>query len=154
MRKISALLIFPVLLAGCVSTRSLNDIQSRVDSLESKSQQTESAIVSLRQGQEKLQANYAEQAQLVQKIQDEQKKAKDLLMKAAQARPKANMPDAKEIQSALKNAGFYKGEIDGAIGEKTKEAIRSFQSANDLNPDGVVGSRTWSALTKYLEERN
>jgi murein L,D-transpeptidase YcbB/YkuD len=63
------------------------------------------------------------------------------------------MPTGRDIQIALKRAGFYKGEIDGQIGEKTKEAIKKFQTANGLNPDGAVGSRTWSILTKYLEEK-
>ena len=63
------------------------------------------------------------------------------------------MPTGRDIQIALKRAGFYKGEIDGQIGEKTKEAIKKFQAANGLNPDGAVGSRTWSTLAKYLEEK-
>jgi len=63
------------------------------------------------------------------------------------------MPNAKEIQTALKNTGYYKGEIDGDIGSQTKEAIRKFQEANDLNPDGVIGSRTWEKLSVYLEPK-
>lgn len=58
---------------------------------------------------------------------------------------------SKHIQTALKNSGFYKGEIDGKIGPRTKSAIRAFQKANNLNPDGVVGSKTWDALKKYLK---
>jgi peptidoglycan hydrolase-like protein with peptidoglycan-binding domain len=63
------------------------------------------------------------------------------------------MPSAKEIQAALKGAGFYSGELDGVIGPATKEAIRKFQEANQLTPDGVVGSKTWAILEKYLEEK-
>jgi len=55
----------------------------------------------------------------------------------------------KEIQVCLKNAGFYKGEIDGVKGRKTRSAIRKFQSANGLSADGVVGQKTWEALSKY-----
>jgi outer membrane murein-binding lipoprotein Lpp len=54
-----------------------------------------------------------------------------------------------EIQSCLKNAGFYKGEVDGIKGRKTISAIKKFQSANGLSADGVVGKRTWEALSKY-----
>jgi len=57
----------------------------------------------------------------------------------------------KQIQKALKNAGFYKGTVDGKIGPKTKEAIISFQKAKGLKPDGIVGKRTSSELSKYLE---
>jgi murein L,D-transpeptidase YcbB/YkuD len=61
------------------------------------------------------------------------------------------MPNAKDIQTALKKAGFFKGEVDGQIGSKTKEAIRKFQEANGITPDGVVGSKTWALLSKYLK---
>lgn len=62
------------------------------------------------------------------------------------------MPVATEIQTALKNAGFYKGEADGKIGSTTKEAIRKFQEANGLTADGVMGSRTWEKLSEYLKQ--
>ncbi len=61
------------------------------------------------------------------------------------------MPTGEEIQTALKHAGFYQGKIDGQIATQTKEAIKKFQEANGLNPDGVVGSRTWELLIKYLQ---
>lgn len=57
-----------------------------------------------------------------------------------------------EIQKALTEAGFYKGDIDGVVGTKTKAAIRKFQEANDLKVDGVVGPKTWEKLKAYLEE--
>src|SRR3989338_6290313 len=44
-----------------------------------------------------------------------------------------------DIQKALKDAGYYTGNVDGKIGAKTRKAIKEFQSANGLNPDGVVG---------------
>ena len=55
-----------------------------------------------------------------------------------------------EIQTALKNAGFYAGSIDGEIGPKSKKAIEDFQSANGLKVDGKVGAKTWEALGRYL----
>lgn len=57
----------------------------------------------------------------------------------------------RQIQTALKNAGFYKGEIDGKTGPRTKAAIRAFQKAKKLNPDGVVGTKTWEELKRYLK---
>lgn len=57
----------------------------------------------------------------------------------------------KQIQTALKKAGFYKGEIDGKMGPRTKLAIKGFQKAKKLNPDGVVGPETWEALERYLK---
>lgn len=54
-----------------------------------------------------------------------------------------------EIQQALKNAGFYSGTIDGKIGPKSRQAIESFQAANNLTVDGKVGSKTWAKLAPY-----
>ncbi len=59
-------------------------------------------------------------------------------------------PTNKDIQIALQNAGFYKGDIDGNIGFLTRKAIREFQAENNLVVDGKVGPKTWSVLSKYL----
>jgi len=61
------------------------------------------------------------------------------------------VPSVKEIQTALKNAGFNPGIIDGKMGSKTRNAIRSFQKANHLAVNGKVGKKTWQALKSYLE---
>ena len=57
-------------------------------------------------------------------------------------------PTGIEIQTALKNAGFYTGNIDGKIGPKSKKAIEDFQKANGLKVDGKVGPKTWEAMSK------
>jgi len=59
-------------------------------------------------------------------------------------------PAAQEIQTALKNAGYYTGAIDGKIGPKSKKAIEEFQKANGLKADSKVGPRTWGVLSRYL----
>jgi len=59
-------------------------------------------------------------------------------------------PLPENIQKALKNAGFYTGDIDGKIGPKTKKAIKEFQEKNNLKVDGKVGPKTWEILKKYL----
>lgn len=59
-------------------------------------------------------------------------------------------PAAQDIQTALKNAGFYTGEVDGRIGPRSKKAIEEFQKANNLKADGKVGLKTWAAMSKYL----
>jgi hypothetical protein len=59
-------------------------------------------------------------------------------------------PTNKDIQIALRNAGFYKGKIDGDIGPMSKQAIREFQVENNLEVDGELGPRTWEILKKYL----
>lgn len=59
-------------------------------------------------------------------------------------------PAVTEIQTALKNAGFYTGKIDGDMGPGTKKAVEAFQQANNLKVDGKVGPKTWLALSKHL----
>ncbi len=59
-------------------------------------------------------------------------------------------PTNQEIQTALANAGYYKGSIDGKVGPKTKKAIEEFQKANGLKADGKVGPKTWEALSQHL----
>lgn len=56
----------------------------------------------------------------------------------------------KAIQTALKNAGYYKGSIDGKIGKNTEEAIKDFQRANNLYVDGKVGKKTWELLKAHV----
>lgn len=62
-------------------------------------------------------------------------------------------PKAREIQLALKNAGYYLGSIDGRIGKATKNAIKAFQKANNLTVDGRLGKKTWELLRKYLYQK-
>jgi len=59
-------------------------------------------------------------------------------------------PSPKDIQAALKNAGFYAGEVDGKVGPMTKKAIEDFQKAKGLKADGKVGPKTWEVLSAYL----
>jgi hypothetical protein len=59
-------------------------------------------------------------------------------------------PSSRQIQIALKNAGYYKGAIDGKLGKRSRKAIRQFQRDNHLKVDGKVGKRTWAALRKSL----
>ena len=54
------------------------------------------------------------------------------------------------IQQALKNAGYYQGNLDGKIGSETKDAVKSFQKDHGLEADGVIGRRTWDKLKGYL----
>jgi peptidoglycan hydrolase-like protein with peptidoglycan-binding domain len=61
-------------------------------------------------------------------------------------------PSSRDIQAALKNAGYYIGEVDGKIGGLSKKAIEDFQEANGLKVDGKVGLKTWSVLSRYLTE--
>lgn len=119
------------ILSGCVTTSEIREAE--IQNLREKLSYLESQL------KQKEEENLILKKELT-KLQREKPKEKIIL----------RMPNAREIQTALKNAGFYDGEIDGVIGPKTKEAIKKFQEKNGLNPDGVVGSRTWEKLQNYL----
>ncbi len=46
--------------------------------------------------------------------------------------------ERQELQRHLQRAGFYQGEIDGIIGSGSLAAVRDWQSANGMAPDGYV----------------
>jgi hypothetical protein len=54
------------------------------------------------------------------------------------------------IQTALRNAGFPLGLIDGKFGERTQNALKNFQKQNGLSVNGRVDKRTWELLRNYL----
>ncbi|MBI3312579.1 MAG: peptidoglycan-binding protein [Candidatus Omnitrophica bacterium] len=58
----------------------------------------------------------------------------------------------REVQLALRAAGFDPGSSDGRLGPRTRSAVREFQQANGLEPDGKVGPRTWAKLETYLQK--
>ena len=52
----------------------------------------------------------------------------------------------KQIQTRLRNWGYYSGSVDGIYGSKTVEAVKYFQRKNGLTVDGIVGKQTLTAL--------
>ena len=74
----------------------------------------------------------------------------------ATASAEASMEESarvREIQRALQLAGFNPGPIDGHLGQRTRVAVRDFQRAQGLEPDGKVGAKTWSKLEPYLKKQ-
>jgi peptidoglycan hydrolase-like protein with peptidoglycan-binding domain len=65
---------------------------------------------------------------------------------ASTSRPDASPDGIKQVQIALKAAGYDPGPADGRMGARTKTAIRDFQVANGLQADGKVGPKTWAKL--------
>ena len=55
-------------------------------------------------------------------------------------------PTVSEIQTRLKNWGYYTGSVDGVYGSQTEKAVRYFQKKNGLQVDGKVGDLTLAAL--------
>ncbi len=51
-----------------------------------------------------------------------------------------------QIQTKLKNWGYYTGSVDGIYGSATESAVKSFQKKNGLTVDGKTGPATLRAL--------
>lgn len=124
-----------IFLAGCATTRKGQDIQTqqlqnRINYLETELERKNQEI-----------SNLETELERVSLRKDKKTETRDSSTLRLSIR---------QIQTALKNAGFYKGSIDGKIGSQTKEAIKAFQKANNLKPDGIVGKRTAERLSSYL----
>ena len=50
------------------------------------------------------------------------------------------------VQRRLKELGYYKGSADGDFGPATEQAVKDFQKANGLTPDGKVGEKTLAKM--------
>jgi len=124
--------IFALSLNGCVTMRKNNDLEvqglrNQVLALEAQLREKDNEINNLKESPVK----FNEEATATEVVQ---------------ASPK-------DIQTALKNAGFYKGAIDGKLGKGTRRATRKFQRANNLFVDGKVGKNTWDLLKEYLNKK-
>ncbi|OHV75460.1 lytic murein transglycosylase [Ensifer sp. LCM 4579] len=53
-----------------------------------------------------------------------------------------------ELQSRLKELGYYSGEVDGNFGSGSRAAIQAFQAQNGLAPDGEPNQHLLRALRK------
>jgi len=56
-------------------------------------------------------------------------------------------PAVEQIQTGLKAAGYFGGQIDGKFSTMTRQAVMVFQKAAGLKADGVVEMKTFKALT-------
>lgn len=54
--------------------------------------------------------------------------------------------EVRQIQTKLKNWGYYNGSVDGIFGYQTYQAVRYFQSRNGLSVDGIAGPQTLAAM--------
>ncbi len=77
-------------------------------------------------------------------------------LKIAQAKPVASEPpvlnlgsrgpEVTQLQTQLKQLGYYNEAVDGVYGESTASAVSKFQKSVGLKGDGIAGSTTWNRL--------
>lgn len=58
-------------------------------------------------------------------------------------------PSVQLLQLGLRRAGYSPGAADGIFGAATERALRAFQSAKGLTPDGVYGPASHRAMLPY-----
>ncbi len=141
---VALVMVVAMTVSGCSSVpkktkEELAGIKSRVDTLETRVEEVETK-------QAYVDRNAQEQAMAVQEMRSVQMPNSNISTRSKDSKTNARM---KDIQACLKNAGFYDGPVDGVKGRKTRKAIKDFQGANGLVADGLVGNKTWEALSKY-----
>ena len=150
------LLVLPLvlMLVGCstVSSKRLNSLETKVGTLEAK-------VDSVEQRQSAIEGQTGESRESVGYLKGkvDSRGPSTVVVTGAQGNEGYLYKSGKkslthrDIQLALKSAGFYNGRIDGKIGKSTKKAIREFQKTNGLKADGVVGKETKEKLAGYLK---
>lgn len=158
-------------LSGCATTSApneLDDLRRQMNVMEGRVQEKDRQIEQLQENINKVKADSKEigelQGQLetrnkelssLQEALDRESKEKALLAERidvlmGQYKRPESTNYTKQIQLALKNAGFDPGAIDGVMGSRTRKAIRYFQKANNLPITGKIDKNTWARLRKYL----
>ncbi|MDD5595831.1 MAG: peptidoglycan-binding domain-containing protein [Candidatus Omnitrophica bacterium] len=146
-RKIGILVFSSVLvisLAGCATGRKQAEMETQglknqISVLEAQIQSKDEEINSLREELSKSQVGKEGSMNFAGK-------------RKVFSEPKSR-PNVKQVQTALKNAGYNPGNIDGKMGSQTVEAIKAFQTANNLPADGKAGKKTWGLLKEYLNKK-
>ena len=57
-----------------------------------------------------------------------------------------------QLQTDLKQLGYYYAEITGNFGERTEAAVKAFQKAKGLTADGVAGTKTLNAIAVAVDK--
>lgn len=57
-----------------------------------------------------------------------------------------------QLQTDLKQLGYYYADITGNFGERTEAAVKAFQKAKGLTADGVAGTKTLNAIAAAVDK--
>lgn len=139
------LFIFLISVTGCATAHKRKDLEiqglkNQISVLEAQIQAKDEEISGLRDSLAK--ASEEEKAEFIKRV------SKKKVIGEIKSRP-----SVKQIQIALQNAGYNPGSIDSRKGRQTRDAIKAFQKANNLEADGRVGKKTWNLLKEYLYKK-
>ena len=142
------------LLTGCATMQNkssaVDQMQIKVSDLEKKVEEKDSEIVDLKYQVKDL-ASRLESQESAPSANSSRGSSDEIDQSSSSKGVIKVSASISDVQTALKNAGFYKGSVDGKIGQQTKKAIESFQRKHNLTADGVIGRRTWEELKVYLQ---
>ena len=57
-----------------------------------------------------------------------------------------------QLQTDLKQLGYYYADITGNFGERTEAAVKAFQKAKGLTADGIAGTKTLNAIAAAVDK--
>lgn len=131
-------------LSGCATVYRQKDLQmqglrNQISVLEAQLQAKDEELSSLKDG--------------FNRLSEEKKSLECRVNKKKIVDEVKSRPSLRQIQIALKNAGYNPGQIDGRMGRQTRQAIRAFQSAHNLEVDGRPEKKTWGLLKGYLYKK-
>ena len=147
--RVVALVMMAALVSGCAGARTRQELarlQSHLGLLDERITQLEHSSVGVVSA-----GTFSEPAVSAEAMPDAKTPAKKSAARPTASSAAPLKPTTREIQQALKNAGFYQGTIDGKMGPVTREAVQEFQRVHGLTDDGVVGKRTWERLKAYAD---
>ncbi len=157
-RTLALVVIVMMVLSGCVTSSpnssNVNMLQMRVGELEREVQTKDNEI-------KDLQYQIKDLSYEIDRLKNKSPRMekRPAVSSAVPASSKTEADDdiirvkasIRQVQVALKKAGYYKGNIDGKVGDMTKTAISDFQKDHGLKVDGILGQKTWNELKTYLE---
>ena len=144
--------VLALAMTGCATTKSktsMDQLQVRVVDLEQKIEEKDAEIVDLKYEVKDL-------ASQIQSTKINEAPASSPAMASAGRRTGTDEGIIKvgasslDVQTALKNAGFYHGTVDGKIGQQTKKAIQAFQEKYGIVKPGEQGYGDVGPLTRTI----
>lgn len=89
---------------------------------------------------------YRQNSQIAAEEVDKSRRRSQLPPFESQLRPGSTGMLVSQLQYALKELGYFQGQIDGVYASSTSEAVSAFQASRGLTVDAIAGSTTWELL--------